>query len=189
MKRGDYVRVLAEFWADGPNSETPPGHWNTIANGVGDNTNFVKRLGGAGPVVDDLEWDVKTYFSVNAAVHEAGLSRIWGGIHPPVDDFGGRHVGSQCGQAVYALAKKYWDGSVLNTPVTIALRPLSGGTNELRFNTLRGLYYKVQATTNLNLPFSDEPGGAVLALDGWFARTNAPAGNQKYYRTSSSLVP
>ena len=24
---GDYTRVLSEFWADGPDSETPPGHW------------------------------------------------------------------------------------------------------------------------------------------------------------------
>ncbi|NJL75256.1 MAG: hypothetical protein HC892_09745 [Saprospiraceae bacterium] len=30
VPRGDYVRVLAEFWADGPQSETPPGHWFTI---------------------------------------------------------------------------------------------------------------------------------------------------------------
>jgi len=30
VPRGDYVRVLAEFWADGPDSETPPGHWFTI---------------------------------------------------------------------------------------------------------------------------------------------------------------
>ena len=32
VKRGDYARVLAEYWADGPKSETPPGHWNVIAN-------------------------------------------------------------------------------------------------------------------------------------------------------------
>ncbi len=29
---GDYGRVVAEYWADGPMSETPPGHWNSIAN-------------------------------------------------------------------------------------------------------------------------------------------------------------
>jgi hypothetical protein len=34
VRRGDWARVLAEFWADGPNSETPPGHWNVIANYV-----------------------------------------------------------------------------------------------------------------------------------------------------------
>ncbi|MEE2659924.1 MAG: hypothetical protein VX733_15570 [Candidatus Latescibacterota bacterium] len=32
VPRGDYTRVLAEFWADGPDSETPPGHWFTILN-------------------------------------------------------------------------------------------------------------------------------------------------------------
>src|SRR5439155_13531295 len=74
VKRGDFVRVLAEFWADGPNSETPPGHWNVLANSVADNTNFVKRIGGTGPVVDDLEWDVKAYFALNAAVHEAACA-------------------------------------------------------------------------------------------------------------------
>jgi hypothetical protein len=30
--RGDFTRILAEYWADGPESETPPGHWNLIAN-------------------------------------------------------------------------------------------------------------------------------------------------------------
>ena len=35
-KRADFARVLAEFWADGPTSETPPGHWNVIANYVSD---------------------------------------------------------------------------------------------------------------------------------------------------------
>ena len=30
VPRGDYGRVVAEFWADGPDSETPPGHWFTF---------------------------------------------------------------------------------------------------------------------------------------------------------------
>jgi len=30
----DYGRSVAEFWADGPDSETPPGHWNTLAIAV-----------------------------------------------------------------------------------------------------------------------------------------------------------
>lgn len=74
MRRGDFARVLAEFWADGPNSETPPGHWNTVANDVSDHPGFEKRIGGIGPVVDDLEWDVKFYFALNAGLHEAACS-------------------------------------------------------------------------------------------------------------------
>lgn len=38
--RGDYLRVLAEFWADGPKSETPPGHWFTILATVLDAPSF-----------------------------------------------------------------------------------------------------------------------------------------------------
>ena len=73
VKRGDWGRVQAEFWADGPNSTTPPGHWNEIANHVSDHPMLDKRIGGTGSVVEDLEWDVKLYFSLNAAVHDAAI--------------------------------------------------------------------------------------------------------------------
>lgn len=76
VPRGDFARVLAEFWADGPESETPPGHWNTIANTTSDSlTEF--RIGGTGPRVDRLEWDVKLYFALNGAVHDAAVA-AWG---------------------------------------------------------------------------------------------------------------
>ncbi len=77
VKRGDYARVLAEFFADGPSSETPPGHWNVIANKVSDDPLAVFRIGGTGPVVNRLEWDVKTYLAVNGAAHDAAVS-CWG---------------------------------------------------------------------------------------------------------------
>ena len=75
--RADYARALAEYWADGPKSETPPGHWNVIANQVADSPSFVARIGGTGPEVDRLEWDVKMYFALNAAVHDAAIA-TWG---------------------------------------------------------------------------------------------------------------
>ncbi len=77
VKRADFGRVIAEFWADGPSSETPPGHWNLIANAVADDPATVKRIGGTGPVVNDLEWDVKTYLAVNGATHDAAIA-CWG---------------------------------------------------------------------------------------------------------------
>ncbi len=73
----DYYRVLAEFWADGPDSETPPGHWFTIANYVSDHFLLVKRIGGIGPLVDDLEWDVKLYLALGGGVHDAAIA-AWG---------------------------------------------------------------------------------------------------------------
>jgi hypothetical protein len=75
--RADYQRALAEYWADGPKSETPPGHWNLIANEVADTPGFELRIGGEGPEVDRLEWDVKTYFALNGAVHDAAIA-AWG---------------------------------------------------------------------------------------------------------------
>jgi hypothetical protein len=75
--RGDFARVLAEYWADGPKSETPPGHWNAIANTVSDTSDFQLRIGGDGTAVDRLEWDVKMYFALNGAVHDAAVA-AWG---------------------------------------------------------------------------------------------------------------
>jgi uncharacterized protein (TIGR03382 family) len=77
VKRADYGRVLAEFWADGPESETPPGHWNVIANLVADDARLQKRIGGQGATVDDLQWDVKMYLALNGAVHDAAIA-AWG---------------------------------------------------------------------------------------------------------------
>jgi hypothetical protein len=77
VRLGDYARALTEFWADGPKSETPPGHWNVVANTAADSPGFVARIGGTGPEVDRLEWDVKMYFALNGAVHDAAIA-AWG---------------------------------------------------------------------------------------------------------------
>jgi hypothetical protein len=80
VNRADFERVAAEFWADGPRSETPPGHWNVIANDASDAivaSRAPLRIGGRGPSVDRLEWDVKLYLALNAAVHNAAIV-AWG---------------------------------------------------------------------------------------------------------------
>lgn len=77
VPRGDFARALAEFWADGPTSETPPGHWFTILNYVSDHPLFEKRFGGVGPVLDDLEWEVKSYFTLGGAMHDTAIA-VWG---------------------------------------------------------------------------------------------------------------
>ena len=72
--RGDYTRVLAEFWADGPASETPPGHWFTILNGVMDHPLFERRLWGEGEELSALEYDVKAYLLLGGAMHDAAIT-------------------------------------------------------------------------------------------------------------------
>ncbi len=75
--QADFARALAEYWADGPKSETPPGHWNLIANQVSDTPGLALRIGGQGEPVDRLEWDVKLYLALNGAVHDAAIA-TWG---------------------------------------------------------------------------------------------------------------
>ena len=77
VPRGDYTRVLAEFWADGPDSETPPGHWFTILNYVNDRPELQRRFNGQGAVLDTLEWDVKAYLTLGGAMHDAAIT-AWG---------------------------------------------------------------------------------------------------------------
>ena len=74
VKRGDYARVLAEFWADGPDSETPPGHWFTILNYVMDQPTFSRRWRGQGPELDALAYDIRAYLTLGGAVHDAAVS-------------------------------------------------------------------------------------------------------------------
>ena len=74
VSRHDFTRVLAEFWADGPSSETPPGHWFTILNYVNDHPDLVKKYKGEGVIVNDLEWDVKAYFTLGGAMHDAAVA-------------------------------------------------------------------------------------------------------------------
>ena len=363
--RGDFTRALTEFWADGPSSETPPGHWNAIANHVSDDmaADAVPfRIGGAGPVVDRLEWDVKLYLSLNAAVSDAGcaawsvkrhyngwrpinvirhcgglgqssdpglpsyhtnglllepnlieivtaetvasgrhagltpgkiavlswpgqpedpanevsgvkwlhaedwmtyqkktfvtpgfpgyisghstfsraaaeimtaitgsrwfphglgtytlpslvneagptapvtlqwasyfdaadqvgLSRIWGGIHPPADDLSGRRVGSQVGQSAWTMAKKFFDGTVGNSEIQLTARRLDGTSMELRFNAVRGLYYKILSSDNVEGPYENGGASGQLALEASIATTNTMSGPRKFLRVSGSLAP
>lgn len=77
VPRADYARVLAEFWADGPDSETPPGHWFTILNYVNDQPNLIKKYRGQGEILDDLEWDVKAYFILGGTMHDVAIT-AWG---------------------------------------------------------------------------------------------------------------
>ena len=77
VNRGDFGRTIAEFWADGPASETPPGHWNTVANAVTEEIGDNLRIGGTGEPVDALEWDVKLYLALNGANHDAAIA-AWG---------------------------------------------------------------------------------------------------------------
>jgi hypothetical protein len=46
------------------------------------------------------------------ASDQTSLSRLWGGIHPPVDDIPGRIIGEQVALDSFALALQYFNGEV-----------------------------------------------------------------------------
>ncbi len=55
-------KVIAEYWADGPRTESPPGHWNQIAQDI------ALRDG------HNLDMDAKMFFAMNAAIFDAGIA-------------------------------------------------------------------------------------------------------------------
>jgi hypothetical protein len=54
-----------------------------------------------------------TYYD---AADQAGISRIYGGIHVTADDYAGRRVGSTVGKRAWALAQRFFDGSARGPP-------------------------------------------------------------------------
>jgi hypothetical protein len=59
---GDREKAIVEYWADGPRSELPPGHWNLFAQ-------FVSQRDR-----QTLDQDVKLFFALNNAVMDAGIA-------------------------------------------------------------------------------------------------------------------
>jgi hypothetical protein len=131
-----------------------------------------------------LQW--ASYYD---AADQVGLSRIWGGIHPPADDIPGRRVGSQVGKTAWELAKKLFDGTVLETPINLTARKLDGNNLELRFNAVRGLYYNILSSESVDGPFDANGVTAQVATEASIASTNSLSSPRKFFRVSGSLVP
>jgi hypothetical protein len=53
-----------------------------------------------------LQW--ATYFD---AADDAGISRLYGGIHISADDLAGRRLGSRCGKDAWSRALRYFAGT------------------------------------------------------------------------------
>lgn len=105
---GDYARVLAEFWADGPDSETPPGHWYTILHSVMDHPEFERKWEGQGGDMSALEYDVRAFFTLGGAMHDAAVAtwsiKGWYDYIRPISVI--RYMASK-GQSTDTLADNY----------------------------------------------------------------------------------
>ena len=135
VPRGDYSRVLAEFWADGPSSETPPGHWFSILNTVTGHELLERRLSGAGEPLGPLEWDVKAYFALGGAMHDVAIT-AWGikGWYDCIRPLSAIRAMADRGQSSDPLGASYHPDGIPLVPghieVVQAGDPLEGDTGE-----------------------------------------------------------
>ena len=169
IPRGDYTRVLAEFWADGPKSETPPGHWFTILNYVTDHLTE-KKWRGKGLPLNDLEWDVKSYLVLGGALHDAAVS-AWSikGYYDGVRPVSAIRYMSDQGQSSDISLPRYNPSGLPLIPGTIELvqpgDPLAGASNEnvnkLKIHTWRGPKY-------INDPKVDAAGVGWILAERWY---------------------
>lgn len=95
----DTQKVIAEYWADGPKSEQPPGHWSLFAKFVSQRDHH------------SIDQDVKMFFAESNAIFDAGImawaaKRQHGSVRPvtavhflksgqPVRAWGGPYQGTQ----------------------------------------------------------------------------------------------
>ncbi len=168
VPRSDYTRVLAEFWADGPDSETPPGHWYTILNYVTDQQGFERKFEGDGEEMDPLEWDVKSYFTLGGAMHDAAIS-AWSvkGWYDYVRPISALRYMAGMGQASDAALPNYNPFGIVLQEGYVELvfpgDPLAGANgehiNKIKLNTWRGP------------DFIDNPDSTIAGV-GWILAEN-----------------
>ena len=62
----DEQKMIAEYWADGPKSEPPPGHWDLMAQ-------FVATRDHHGAMERGVDLDVQMFFALTNAIHDAAI--------------------------------------------------------------------------------------------------------------------
>jgi hypothetical protein len=170
VSRGDYTRVLAEYWADGPRSATPPGHWYILLNYISDHPLFEKRYMGTGEILDDLEWDVKTYFALGGTMHDAAVA-AWSvkGWYDYVRPISAIRAMAEMGQSSDSDLPRYHPGGIILVDGYVELvgegDPLAGEENE---NMGKIKLYTWRGHDHIEDPDSVSAGvGWILAENWW----------------------
>jgi hypothetical protein len=71
----DEQKAIAEYWADGPGSELPPGHWNRFGQFISERDHY------------DLDQEVKLFFILNNALLDTSIAawdakRVYDSVRP-----------------------------------------------------------------------------------------------------------
>lgn len=204
VPRGDYVRVLAEFWADGPDSETPPGHWFVILNYVNDHELLEKRIGGEGDLVDDLEWDVKAYMLLGGAMHDAAIA-AWSvkGYYDFVRPISALRALADRGQSSDAAALSYHPDGIRLYPEIIELVTSETTRRRRKHRHLRGHEGKIalkvwQGHDEVSNSLRDTAGVGWILAENWWPYQRASfvtpffagyvSGHSTYSRTAAVVM-
>lgn len=168
VPRGDYARVLAEFWADGPESETPPGHWFVLLNGAMDHPDFTTQWMGEGVALDAVRYTVRAYLTLGGAMHDAAIG-AWShkGLYDYIRPVSAIRYMASLGQRTDSTAASYNPGGLPLVPGRIELveagDPLAAGGNEGKIKVLAW-----QGPDAILSPIWDEAEvGWVLAENWW----------------------
>ena len=170
VPRGDYSRVIAEFWADGPDSETPPGHWFTILNYVSYHNKFQRKFEGQGEIVDPLEWDIKAYFLLGGAMHDAAIA-AWGlkGYYDYIRPISALRYMAQNGQSSNINLPNYSPIGIKLVEGYIELikkGDVLAGKNEENEGKIK--LYSWQGHQKINDPKNDYAGVGWILAENWF---------------------
>lgn len=174
VARGDYVRILAEFWADGPDSETPPGHWFSIWNEVMDHPAFERRLGGVGPELGGLEWDIKSYLLLGGAMHDAAIA-AWSlkGFYDFIRPISAIRAMAARGQSSDPDGLSYHEDGLRLIPGLIEMVTYETTRNRKKHRHLRGSEGKVavyawRGPDAINNPLRDTAGVGWILGERWW---------------------
>jgi hypothetical protein len=190
--------VIALFWADGAGTETPPGHWNTIAQGVANrsrntidqNARLFALLNIAMADAAICAWDAKYYFhnwrpvtAIRNGDSDGNDSTVgdpaWSSLitTPPFPDYlSGHSTFSGAASTVLALfygsdALAFTTGSDFLPGVSRTFTSFSAAANEAALSRMYG---------GIHFRFSNEDGlSAGVEIGEWtFSRYLQPRGNR-----------
>ncbi len=170
VKQGDYCRVIAEFWVDGPNTYSPPGHWLTFLNKVSYHNDFKRQWNGKGKPLSQLEWDIKSYFLLSGAMHDAAIAS-WSakGFYDYVRPISAIRYLASMGQSSDANMPNYNSSGLKLEKGLVELVSENDslvGNNKEHLNKIK--IYNWRGPDAINDPIKDKAGvGWILAENWW----------------------
>jgi hypothetical protein len=170
VKRGDYTRAIAEYWADGPDSETPPGHWFTLLNYIDDHPLATRKYRNEINLNNKLRWEIYSYLLMGASMHDVAIT-TWAlkGYHDYIRPLSALRYMADQGQSSDPTLPRYnkngiplIEGSI---ELVTAADPLATwdpqAVNKIKVNSWRG-------PRHISNPYFDTAGVGWILLENWW---------------------